>query len=242
MILLSMYLCLAAMLHKSGVQASSDISGLMTSNPDQQKVIVDEHNDCRRTVQPTASNMLRMEWDPKAQQTASNVAKKCVLDHSPVSERTIDGVVCGENLFFSSNPVDWKSVVESWDKEKSNFIYGEGPKDPEKMIGHHTQVVWYRSYKVGCDLAYCPNQPVYKYLNVCHYCPAGNVQGREYVPYKRGKPCGDCPKACDNGLCTNPCKANNDLSNCDSLKKQVGCDHPIMKGCKASCQCTTEII
>ncbi|XP_048339033.1 cysteine-rich venom protein-like [Sphaerodactylus townsendi] len=61
-------------------------------------------------------------------------------------------------------------------------------------------MVWYRSTRVGCAVAYCP-QGEYTYYYVCHYCPAGNVQGKIPTPYKLGSPCADCPNACENNLC-----------------------------------------
>uniref|UniRef100_K4IDE1 CRiSP-Abr-3 n=1 Tax=Abronia graminea TaxID=278977 RepID=K4IDE1_ABRGR len=241
MILLSIYLCLAAMLHQSSSEASPDLPGVMTSNANQQKVIVDTHNNLRRTVQPTASNMLKMEWDFATAQNAQRSADTCTLEHTPQKDRTINGVACGENLFSSSAIHQWPSVIQEWFNERNDFNFGKGPTKPGVMIGHYTQVVWYRSYILGCAVAHCPRQKTYKYFYVCQYCPAGNLRSQKYTPYKIGRPCGDCPQACDNGLCTNPCKYKDEYENCPELKKQVGCNHPMMKDCQSSCKCTTEI-
>ena len=46
------------------------------------------------------------------------------------------------------------------------------PLAPDDFTFYHfcAQVVWYRSNKIGCAMAYCPNSQ-YKYFYVCQYCP-----------------------------------------------------------------------
>ncbi|KFQ74913.1 Cysteine-rich venom protein piscivorin, partial [Phoenicopterus ruber ruber] len=173
---------------------------LSVNKVNQQKLIVDKHNTLRRGVNPTASNMMKMQWHPLAAKNAQTWANKCTLSHSPANMRKTN-VPCGENLFMSSAPVSWSYAIQAWYNEVKNFKYGTGASPPGAVIGHYTQVVWYNSYQIGCAVAYCPNSR-YKYFYVCHYCPAGNLISSIPTPYKKGKPCGDCPKACDNGLCS----------------------------------------
>ncbi|KFZ46955.1 Serotriflin, partial [Antrostomus carolinensis] len=173
---------------------------LSTTKLDQQKLIVDKHNTLRRGVKPTASNMLKMEWSLPAAKNAQKWANRCILRHSPPSMRRTN-VQCGENLFMSSGPFLWPNVIQAWYNEEKDFEYGTGAKRQGAVIGHYTQVVWYNSYQVGCALSFCPNS-TYKYFYVCQYCPAGNLVTSIPRPYKAGKPCGDCPNACENGLCS----------------------------------------
>ncbi|XP_053879450.1 cysteine-rich venom protein pseudechetoxin-like [Malaclemys terrapin pileata] len=239
MILLAAFLCLSAVLQPSTGQTPG-LASLSTDNAYQQKEIVDKHNALRRGVMPTASNMLRMEWSPAAAKNAKSWANQCTLSHSPPNRRTTT-VGCGENLYMSTALKSWSDAIQAWYNEVGNFIYGIGSTTPGAAIGHYTQVVWYKSYQIGCAIAYCP-QRFYKYYYVCHYCPAGNYRNTMNTPYKSGPVCGDCPNACDNGLCTNPCKYVDDYSNCPSLKVFPGCTNPTIKArCAASCRCTTEI-
>uniref|UniRef100_K7FMJ0 ShKT domain-containing protein n=1 Tax=Pelodiscus sinensis TaxID=13735 RepID=K7FMJ0_PELSI len=68
------------------------------------------------------------------------------------------------------------------------------------------------------------------------------MKGAIYTPYKIGDPCSDCPDACDNGLCTNPCLYEDTYSLCPQLKEQYTCNNRfVLKYCVASCQCTTKI-
>ncbi|XP_066494123.1 cysteine-rich venom protein helothermine-like [Tiliqua scincoides] len=241
MILLTSYMCLAAILHHSG-QASADVGALKTTNAAQQEEIVDEHNKLRRSVNPPAKNMLRMEWSSSIAANAQRWADQCTLQHSSQESRVVDGMTCGENLYMSSNADSWRGAIQAWHSEVKDFQYGTGQKTPKAVIGHYTQVVWFNSFRVGCAIAYCPQQPALKYYYVCQYAFGGNIQDMIKTPYKSGSPCGDCPNACDNGLCTNPCLYSDLYANCPQLKAQVGCSHAITsQHCHASCLCTTEI-
>ncbi|KAJ6650819.1 hypothetical protein lerEdw1_003630, partial [Lerista edwardsae] len=121
-------LSLAALLQQSAGRLSA-----------QDKIILDKHNALRRDVKPTAKNMLEMQWSAGAAETARRWANKCIIQHSPGSERTVNGVGCGENLFMSTAPLSWDKVVQDWYDEKKNFNYGTGPKFPGAVIGHYTQ-------------------------------------------------------------------------------------------------------
>uniref|UniRef100_A0A8D3E0B1 SCP domain-containing protein n=1 Tax=Scophthalmus maximus TaxID=52904 RepID=A0A8D3E0B1_SCOMX len=154
--------------------------------------IVNKHNDLRRSVQPTASNMLQMSWNREAAANAQRWANTCSMNHSP------DTSGCGENLYMSSYQSSWSDAIQSWYDEVKDWRYGMGSVNGG-VVGHYTQLVWYRSNQVGCAMASCPNA-AYKYFYVCHYCPPGNYQYAR--PYKSGPPCGDCPNACDNKLCS----------------------------------------
>nr|XP_056712688.1 cysteine-rich venom protein latisemin-like [Euleptes europaea] len=229
---------LAAVLQPSAGQGP--IASLSTDRADQQKEITNKHNALRRSVKPSASNMLRMEWSPAAAENAKRWAQQCNQNHSPSDKRTVNGIGCGENLYMSTAPNSWSKAIDAWFSEVKDFRYGQGSVTGAQT-GHYTQLTWYRSYLLGCAVAHCPRSR-FAYYFVCHYCPAGNIIGSINKPYKSGRPCADCPNACDNGLCTNPCKHDDKYSNCADLKRSPGCNNAQVKEwCPASCQCTTEI-
>ncbi|XP_062043193.1 cysteine-rich secretory protein 3-like [Lepus europaeus] len=243
MALLLGLLLLAAGLHPSfpadGNQDQAS-AALSTSLIEVQQEIVNKHNDLRKSVNPPASNMLKMRWNSEAAANAQKWANQCKYQHSNREDRRIN-ISCGENLFMSSGPTRWSQAVQTWYDEKLNFDFGVGPKTPNAVVGHYTQVVWFSSYNVGCGYAYCPNEYL-KHFMVCQYCPPGNDASRLYLPYTEGEPCGSCPDHCDNGLCTNGCEYENVYSNCDDLKRTLSCEHPLVKdNCKASCYCTDKI-
>ncbi|XP_006149164.1 cysteine-rich secretory protein 3 [Tupaia chinensis] len=215
-------------------------AALSTELPEVQEEIINKHNELRKAVSPSASNMLKMQWDSFAAANAQKWADQCILKHSKPEQRKTD-VKCGENLFLSSHPVSWSHAIDSWYKESQNFEYNSGPKTPKAVVGHYTQVVWSTSFKVGCACAYCPNEKL-RFFYVCQYCPAGNLVTKMKTPYKQGEPCDSCPDHCDDGLCTNACEYEDNLSNCEQLKNMVGCSHSLTKTkCKASCNCINKI-
>uniref|UniRef100_A0A8C3Y172 SCP domain-containing protein n=1 Tax=Catharus ustulatus TaxID=91951 RepID=A0A8C3Y172_CATUS len=197
MLLLVVFLCLTAVLPGQETKA---LSALSRRRAEQQKLIVDRHNALRRGVKPTASNMMKMEWCPQAARNAQTWANQCTYKHSPPYMRRTSEL-CGENLLMSFNPLSWPQVLQIWYNEEKNFVYGTGGKTQWNVFGHYTQMVWHNSYKVGCAFAFCNNATL-SYFYICHYCPAGNLRESMKTPYKEGKPCGDCPNACEDGLCS----------------------------------------
>uniref|UniRef100_A0A674ISM9 Cysteine rich secretory protein 2 n=1 Tax=Terrapene triunguis TaxID=2587831 RepID=A0A674ISM9_9SAUR len=176
-------------------------SALSRFNVDSQKVIVDKHNDLRRAVNPTARNMLKMVWNLDAANNAQRWADQCKMSISPRNERVVNGVFCGENILQATYPQSWSDAIQTWYNQVANFKYGTGAVKDNAPIGSYTQVVWYHSYQIGCAVAYCP-QNKWQYFYVCQYCPAGNNAANLSKPYKQGPACGDCPNACDRGLCS----------------------------------------
>ncbi|KAG7222715.1 hypothetical protein INR49_026324, partial [Caranx melampygus] len=205
----------------------------------EQSEIVDKHNALRRGVSPTASNMLKMSWNSEAEANAQRWANTCAMNHSPASSRKISSQVQTNEIMWRLAAIygtrPWSEAIQSWYNEVRDYRYGVGAVNGG-VIGHYTQLVWYRSNQIGCAMAYCPNS-MYKYFYVCHYCPPGNYQYTH--PYKAGPSCGDCPNACDNKLCTNPCPYADKYNNCPELKQQWGCSHQdVASWCAASCKCT----
>ncbi|XP_027664457.2 cysteine-rich secretory protein 2 [Falco cherrug] len=244
MSLLTAIILLAALLHQSdgqGFQYKQEDILSPHFKSHNQKEILDQHNEIRRSVIPTASNMLKMVWSEKAAKNAKKWANKCGMEVSPSNQRVINGVTCGENILLSSYLKTWPEVIQAWHSQSSNFKYGLGAIKKNANIGSYTQLIWYNSYQVGCAVAYCPRSEL-KYFYVCQYCPAGNNVMQIATPYKSGPKCADCPGHCDKGLCTNPCKYKDSFENCRELKTLLTCSNSLMKKCPATCKCTTEII
>ncbi|KAL6053899.1 hypothetical protein STEG23_003726, partial [Scotinomys teguina] len=64
-------------------------TALLTDQPHVQREIVNKHNELRKAVSPTASNMLKMEWSTAATVNAQRWANKCILEHSNAQDRKI---------------------------------------------------------------------------------------------------------------------------------------------------------
>uniref|UniRef100_A0A667WU73 Cysteine-rich venom protein-like n=1 Tax=Myripristis murdjan TaxID=586833 RepID=A0A667WU73_9TELE len=206
---------------------------ICTENPTVQAEIVDQHNAFRRAVEPTAADMLIMNWSDEIAATAQAWVDKCILSHGPVSTRMLEGYAMGENLFFASAPHMWTDVINAWHSEVENYQYPNGSTNG-KAIGHYTQVIWslwsaLKQIKWG--------QKTHDF----HLFNRGNF--RTVAPYKAGPPCASCPNSCENKLCNNPCPYINRFRNCPALKKQHGCSNTLVYAwCPAECKCNNEII
>uniref|UniRef100_A0A8B9G9P9 ShKT domain-containing protein n=1 Tax=Amazona collaria TaxID=241587 RepID=A0A8B9G9P9_9PSIT len=218
-----------------------DVSAFTHFSFQNQKEILEQHNEIRRSVIPTARNMLKM-----VSLLSTSLAEDCSLLNNPHSEQRgltyTSGVTCGENVLLSSYPRTWSEAIQVWNSQASNFKYGYGAVTKNVNIESYTQLIWYNSYQVGCAVAYCPMNP-FNYFYVCQYCPPGNNAMQIATPYRSGPKCAECPGHCDRGLCTNPCKYQDFFGNCRNLKMLFTCNHSLVKAkCPATCGCTTQII
>uniref|UniRef100_A0A674NU13 ShKT domain-containing protein n=1 Tax=Takifugu rubripes TaxID=31033 RepID=A0A674NU13_TAKRU len=198
------------------------VSSILVSSSEKSE-IVNKHNALRRSVQPSASNMLHMSWNSEAADNAQKWANTCSMKHSP------DTSGCGENLYMSSQKNSWSDAIQLWYDEVKDWRYGVGSVNGD-VVGHFTQVVWHRSNQVGCALAHCPNSK-YKYFYVCHYCPP-YVHSSHFSLFEAIRP---------------SVTLNNQFqmaySNCPELKQQWGCSNSdVASWCPASCKCTNEIV
>lgn len=234
--MLNMFFIVVLLLTVQQVLGACVLQGLCTSNTQVQDEIVNLHNDLRRSVSPSAQDMLRMSWSDDIAASVQAWVDGCTLAHGPPSSRLLNGYEMGENLYYSQSNESWTSVINTWHSEVQNYTYPSGSTNGTD-VGHYTQVIWNSSYRVGCAVAACPNN-----INFygCQYFRAGNFH--PWQPYTQGSWCGLCPNDCDNNLCTNPCPYIDHYLNCPALKAMVGCNSVITGYCPASCSCPTEII
>uniref|UniRef100_A0A3P8UW95 Cysteine-rich venom protein-like n=1 Tax=Cynoglossus semilaevis TaxID=244447 RepID=A0A3P8UW95_CYNSE len=208
---------------------------LCTLNLDVQKEIVDQHNDFRRNVQPTAADMLKMSYSKEVGHSAQSWVNRCLLKHGPVMSRMINGYQMGENLFYSSYYLSWTDVIKAWHSEVEHYKFPIGSINGQPT-GHYTQMVWKGSYKIGCGVKLCGEV----FLYGCQYYRAGNF--RFWNPYTVGPSCQACPNDCEDRLCTNPCPHINNNVYCPLKALDKVCSNEQFKMCPASCSCKTEII
>ena len=176
------------------------------------KHILDEHNQFRRSTKPTASDMLEMTWDFELAEYARQLSRTCIFQHSPqVKRKTSKFPLLGENLYITSNvSLSHRQVsepaIKRWNSEMSNYDFNN-QKCNAGTCGHYTQLVWAKSFAVGCGLTMCEdvfvNPTTFKkaFMFVCSYGPSGNVGNLK--PYKVGPPCSACPNnlTCHQQLC-----------------------------------------
>ncbi|XP_053384400.1 cysteine-rich venom protein-like isoform X2 [Mercenaria mercenaria] len=179
--------------HSACKQPSDSVTASGVSDENKQ-TILDAHNTARRSVSPTASNMMLMTWDDEIANTAQRWAENCVLGHDGSYDRYAYGrFSVGQNLAMGQ--ADWSSAIKAWEDEKDDYDFTTNRSPNGKEIGHYTQMVWAKSSKIGCGYARCHTTNYY----VCNYGPGGNSGGDK--PYVSGQTCSACPNKCNNGLC-----------------------------------------
>lgn len=89
----------------------------------------------------------------------------------------------GENLWMGTRGAfSVERMVSDWASERRMFRAGLFPAVTRTGnwadVGHYTQIIWPTTTRVGCALA---SNGRAEYL-VCHYSPAGNIDGRPVGP------------------------------------------------------------
>ncbi|XP_071089391.1 GLIPR1-like protein 1 [Haliotis cracherodii] len=177
-------------------------------NLDEKMAIVDLHNRYRRKER--ATDMTLMVWDESLAQMAQGWADRCLWKHSKSRKNILPQFnYIGENLYAATDLPSAEKAIGNWADEAKYYTFSSGYCS--KVCGHYTQVVWAKSYAVGCGIRHCSSprgldwdQYGGGYIVVCNYGPGGNIVGRQ--PYKRGgSACSNCPegfKYCIDGLCS----------------------------------------
>lgn len=126
---------------------------------------------------------LPLLWDNALGNSAAAYAQRMAItgsfQHS--DRRARRGV--GENLWMGTRGAySVETMVGSWISEKRMFMPGIFPAVSRTGnwvdVAHYTQVIWPTTQRVGCALASTRSTD---YL-VCHYAPAGNIDGRPVGP------------------------------------------------------------
>ena len=127
----------------------------------------------------TQARVAPMVWDNALGNSAAAYARQLAItnrfQHSDRNARR--GV--GENLWMGTQSAfSLERMVSDWASERRMFSAGVFPAVSRTGnwadVGHYTQIVWPTTTRVGCALA---SNGRADYL-VCHYSPAGNVDGR----------------------------------------------------------------
>ncbi|XP_066579841.1 glioma pathogenesis-related protein 1 [Amia ocellicauda] len=139
------------------------------------------HNYYRSKVEPRASDMMDMSWDADLAKIASKWVKHCHFKYNPDlinsgnAHPTFSTV--GENMWVGGPPHSFSvaRAIKSWYDEVKHYDYRTNVCT--KICGHYTQVVWAKSYKVGCAVQTCPNgitgfSDTASVMFVCNYGPA----------------------------------------------------------------------
>jgi hypothetical protein len=149
-----------------------------------------------------------LSWDEALARQAQQWADKCDWRHADPtkSEKPRDQ---GENMYWSLRYAQHESgsrAVKAWYREVADVDWRASmdrrAREPGRMVGHATQLLWRSTSKVGCGYAQCSKLSGSPAAGgaadgrqadfvVCRYWPTGNYLGRmerEVMPGKLGGP------------------------------------------------------
>ncbi|OQV16748.1 putative Cysteine-rich secretory protein 3 [Hypsibius exemplaris] len=229
----------------AAVSASGGTGNLDTSSPAVQQIILQQVNKFR--MQRKAANMLKVIWDPATAKSAQAFADKCEFKITKETKNQ----KCGQTTAMGDGFNNWSDAFSAWMNQGNNFQFGQKPCfTAGKEYLSYTQLVWARSYQIGCAYSPCTTKGEKDPMFVCQYCPRGNINGN-CQPYlegtdQNGGVCGKCgglgSSKCEDGLCNNPCPFENRYKECDDIITDLAMctdpdPDPNIAGCKATCNC-----
>lgn len=156
---------------------------------------------------PYATDMLQMYWSDELAYKAQQWANRCSFQHSSSSYRRTALFTLGENLYTEGRSngfptPDWRKAINSWWSEINLWRYYMNINSYQfySATGHFTQLIWSKTYLIGCAASQYYQNGYYNILYVCEYGPAGNVMGYPIYKSSSYRRC-DCP---DYTNCSNP--------------------------------------
>ncbi|NXV30504.1 GLIP1 protein, partial [Rissa tridactyla] len=136
--------CVLALLHLCRSSGSYEALTLPdVGDPEFIEECVQTHNRLRSEVNPPASNMLYMSWDPDLAKTAKAWAKKCLFEHNTYLKDPGQAhpkfTPVGENLWTGTVSIfTVQGAIATWYNEVSDYNYATN--NCRKTCGHYTQV------------------------------------------------------------------------------------------------------
>ncbi|GBN24807.1 CRISP/Allergen/PR-1 [Araneus ventricosus] len=111
------------------------------------------------------------------------------------------GYGCREDMQTEPN---WQKAIKGLYEEvldyQKDWLWSF-EEHPGPMTGHFTQLIWSRSWRIGCGYTSFKEGSLYKKFYVCNYGPGGNTEKQPV--YKKGDPCTACPV---NSCCGSSCR------------------------------------
>lgn len=159
--------------------------------------IENKHNEIRRSVSPTAANMLSLKYNEGLGRTAQVWAELCRLQPSQPLQRFRPGsFTAGENVYVSQTNVSWSDVIGAWERESSAFTLSSKTNN-QSLVSNYVQLVWAKTSAVGCAKSECGG----KFFYVCHYAPGIDDDNLDKPYESSSTPCSQCKHNCTNKLC-----------------------------------------
>ncbi|XP_077484932.1 CRISP/Allergen/PR-1-like isoform X2 [Amblyomma americanum] len=171
------------------------------------QLILDQHNAYRDRLAsgaegasglPAAANMMHLEWNDELATIAQKLASMCSAKMDCADCRRVESFTVGQNICNykirsqATPPVYWRSTIAYWYEGIKQFPPAAiSPYVYRQYYGTFTQMVWAKTWSIGCGYSLFTRGSWFVQSYVCNYGPAGNyLNSRVYLP---GEPCSRCP-------------------------------------------------
>jgi len=125
---------------------------------------LEQHNRLRSRVavgstnQPSAADMMELQWDDELASVAQRHADQCWFGHDCSDCRRVPRFKVGQNIYrakdYKYEAPQWRQVIDSWFSEIKMFP-GLGSIASYRYTpgtGHYTQMTWSSITSVGCGI------------------------------------------------------------------------------------------
>ncbi|XP_055938191.1 CRISP/Allergen/PR-1-like [Argiope bruennichi] len=195
-------------IQRTGVSEQDKELILRLHNQFRSKVAMGNEHRSLGGSMPQAADMLQMVWDEELAAVAQKWTENCNWGHDCQECRAVENFGVGQNLFIqdwtpcdghgciqlSSEP-NWRlAITFLYDEVKDyniNWIDSFKPHNVPKKTGHLTQLIWSKTWRVGCGVSYYKKGGENHLYYACNYGPGGNIETQPV--YKQGQPCSACP-------------------------------------------------
>lgn len=106
--------------------------------------------------------MKKMELNSELENLAQQWASRCIIEHGNIPNN-FNGSI-GQNIFWSTNRDGIVTdAIKLFYNEYEDYDFNRNSCTPGKICGHYTQVLWAKSYQVGCavSVSKCSNNSKY---------------------------------------------------------------------------------
>ncbi|VUZ47890.1 unnamed protein product, partial [Hymenolepis diminuta] len=172
---------------------------------DERNELLECHNRKRASVQPTSSNMLKLQYSKELEGRAGFWASRCKVTY-PNVKKYPECAKFGINMaIYAGNSSNFKDIVEYWWSEVINYNFVNNTCATSKSCANYLQLVCAETSELGCAKQRCDGiLPMTKQPTFLFVCLYSRRTYRRERPYKHGPSCSDCPlnTVCTNNLCS----------------------------------------
>ena len=172
------------------------------------KIIVDIHNDVRRSVDPTAANMRKMEWSDCLAEASHDFLTQC--QDIPTVQQVAAAKNCEASdqdvrfsvLFATQPKTDFGPVVLDWASGQLTYSHETNQCEETENCDEYKRMIFPESFLVGCATFDQNDCGRIDYNVLCSYAKR---DGSYEQPYTLGDTCSECIAPwdnCNDGLCT----------------------------------------